>query len=252
MPSITFLGTGPGTVTPGRGQSSLLLQSGEADVLLDAGEPCAKGLLDLGFDPAVLAAVLITHGHADHVGGLPLLLQSIASRQGARSLRLGLPGHLVAPVEGWLRATFLAVDELGFPLTIFPWQAGVAVQIKDVTVVPRLTTHLARRAEAGVESFLFDITIGGKRIVYSGDLGAPSDLRSVLDAPADLLICELAHFSIGDLVAILKPARIGALCLTHLSDEAAGRRAEIDLYCARELDQVQDVYLPDDGERIEL
>ena len=37
MPSVTFLGTGPGNVAAGRFQSSILLELGGKRVLLDAG-----------------------------------------------------------------------------------------------------------------------------------------------------------------------------------------------------------------------
>jgi len=255
MPSVTFLGTGPGTVASSRGQSSILLQTGVSSVLLDAGEPCSRSLLDLGFSLADLDAVLITHGHADHIGGLPLLLQAIASHGGADALRLGLPAHLQAPLEAWLRLIFLPLDGFKFSVTSFPWQAGVAVTVGDVVTVPRPNTHLDTWKKSGrpeVESFLFDVTCEGKRLVYSGDLGAPADLLPVINAPIDLLVCELAHFSAEELAAVLKPAQIGALCLTHLSREAGERRAELDLFFARELPDVADVYLPDDGERIEF
>jgi ribonuclease BN (tRNA processing enzyme) len=255
MASVTFLGTGPGDVLPGRFQSSLLLEMDDARILLDAGEPCSGQLLNLGISLEELDAVWITHGHSDHVGGLPLLLQASWLHGRTRKLPLGLPKHLIGPLQGWLRAVFL--PSLPFALEPFGWQAGRAVTFGNLTVTPHSTSHLDRirreLADPGIESFLFDIRQGQKRMVYSGDLGSARDLVPVLEGPMDLLICELAHFSLDDLISVLSGAKIGALCLTHVAGTYEEEsRGEIKLRCDRELAGVGEVYLPEDGEDLEF
>ena len=93
MPSVTFLGTGPGNVAAGRFQSSILLEVGGSRVLLDAGEPCSSQLLDLGSVLPNLDAIWITHAHADHIGGLPLLIQASWLHGRKQPLPLGVPSH---------------------------------------------------------------------------------------------------------------------------------------------------------------
>ena len=73
--------------------------------------------------------------------------------------------------------------------------------MNDIMVTPHPTTHLDSLKEitgkADAESFLFEMVSGGRRFIYSGDLGSPEDLHDVLLEPADLLICELATFFSG-------------------------------------------------------
>ncbi len=256
MAAVTFLGTGPGNVVPGRGQSSVLLEIDDTTLLLDAGEPCSGQLLNLGIPLARLDAVWITHAHSDHVGGLPLLLQASWLHGRTAPLPLGLPGHLIDPLKTWLQAVLLPPSTLDFPLQPFAWEAGCPRIQRKVSVTPHPTSHLAnaamRTGDSSIASYLFEIQAGTQRIVYTGDLGAASDLVPVLTQPIDLLICELTHLSVDDLIATLTPAKIGTLCLTHVSGELDDQRGEILMRCESELPEVDEVFLPEDGERIDL
>jgi ribonuclease BN (tRNA processing enzyme) len=255
MSSVTFLGTGPGNVVPGRFQSSILLEAGGKRVLLDAGEPCSTQLLELGFRLPDLDAIWITHAHADHIGGLPLLIQASWLHGRSQPLPLGVPRHLAGPLRAWLDAILLVADVTHYPLEIFSWQSGQALVMDTLKVSPFPSGHLdGFRKLTGndqLESFLFEITAGEGRFVYSGDLGAPSDLNKVLKEPLDLLICELSHFKPEELADELRGARIGTLCLTHVSTEFDERRGEIQMLIEKE-PGIDSVYLPDDGERIEF
>ena len=256
MATITFLGTGHGGGAPGRFQSSILLHTDGARILLDAGEPCTYSLLSRGFALDDLDAVWITHAHCDHTAGIPMLLQASKIRRRSRALPLGLPTHLVEPLKAWLRASFLPIEHLKFPLDIFTWKAGEAVTFQGTSVIPRHTSHLDRYQDElqdkSIESFSFEIQTEGKRVVYTGDIGGAKDLEPLLTEPVDLLICELAHLSLADLLAALASSKVGTLCLTHVVERDGLDRAGIRLQCSQRLDQVDSVYLPDDGEQIEF
>jgi len=62
------------------GLSSILIESDEGLVLIDGGLPQSATLIDaniraLGFDPADIEAILVSHAHFDHVGGVAALQQ---------------------------------------------------------------------------------------------------------------------------------------------------------------------------------
>jgi len=64
------------TLASGSGGNAALLRSGDTALLLDAGISARRieaSLRTLGLSPAALSAVLITHEHSDHIGGVRTL-----------------------------------------------------------------------------------------------------------------------------------------------------------------------------------
>ena len=243
MSSITFLGTGPGSPVKGKFSSSCLLRAPSATVLVDAGEPCSLTLCNLGVRVSDLDAVLITHGHSDHTAGLPMLLQAAWLEKRPRPLPVFLPDKL-----------------LGFPLEFRPWNAGRSEEVAPgVEVEPFPTTHLdglRRIIEPGAshrfKTFGLDVRCGGKRAVFSSDLGTPLDLDAALGTPCDVLVCELSHYEPEELFAFLRGREIGVLALNHFSPGLAGREQEIAEMAARELPGVGRVVAVRDGDVVEF
>lgn len=247
--SVTFLGTGHGNVSAQRFQSSILLRWKDSAYLLDAGEPCAQRLRNLGEKPGDLAAVLITHGHADHVGGLPLLLQAAWGDGRNDPLPVALPASLEQPLLAWCRFTLgLLPKRANFGIETIPWSMGKTMTFGELQTMPRPTSHLVPPNE----SVLLDLRLGGKRIVYSGDIGAASDLSATVAERIDLLICELSHVEPTDLLEVLGDSSIDTLVLTHAAEEFVDRLEEIRAEFALNLPNVDMVYAAEDGLVIDL
>jgi len=254
MLSVTFLGTGPGDGAPDRFSSSALLRAGESRTLIDAGEPCAQRLLNIGVEPADLDDIFLTHAHADHVGGVPLLVQ-IAWLAGRKEpLRIFLPGVLASPLSAWLEALGLSEKTTGMPIEMIVLRDGVAADCSAGRCTPRLTTHFPKNDERpNDEAFSLDFTIpDGRHLVFSGDLGAAADLLPALGSPVALLSCELAHFGPGDLEASLRGRKIETLCLVHVESKLWEGRSQLQGDLDEALPDVGEVYVPDDGESIDI
>ncbi|MBU3664453.1 MAG: ribonuclease Z [Chthoniobacterales bacterium] len=251
--SLLFLGTGPGQPVKGRFCSSIVLRTGAASVLIDAGEPCSQRLLEHEVPVADLDAVLITHGHSDHIGGLPMLLQSAWLAPRSKPLKIFLPRELIAPLSSWLDAVYLPPRLLGFPLEFVPWECGVKSEVAvDVFARPFPTTHLEglRRiiepdAAGRFKVFGLDADCAGLRVVFSSDLGTPEDLKDVLRRPIDVLVCELSHFAPDDLFGVLRGQSIGRLVFNHLAPDLAGREEDLARLARKALPETEIVVARD-------
>jgi ribonuclease BN (tRNA processing enzyme) len=245
MANLILLGTGAGDGGTHRNKTSILLEGHPGALLLDAGEPCSQSIQSLGLDREFIRAVFISHTHADHVAGLPALVQD--KQMGGRKipLPLYLPAHLIEPFKQWLEILAMPKTKLGFPLEIEALEAGRAVTHSGVTILPFPTTH---DCEGERSSFGFVVSRGATRIVFSSDLGAAEDLEPVLREPALYLICELSHITPEDLIRVLKHATIEALLITHVGAQYLENLAEIQRELDAALPGVKHVFAPMDGE----
>ena len=67
--SLYFIGCGSAFAKT-LNQNNLLITKGDDHLLIDCGSKCAQALFDFGLPIAQIKNYLITHSHADHIGGL--------------------------------------------------------------------------------------------------------------------------------------------------------------------------------------
>lgn len=223
--SITFLGTSDGLPSPDRHYASLLLRLAGQTVLLDCGEPCSHTLKRMAVDFNSLDAIFVTHTHSDHVGGLPMLVQSLWLEQRIRPLPLWMPRHAIAPLQHWLHTCYLYEPQIHFRLQWKPLSARSAPRIGSVRIRARRTTHLDAvrnifakdHPQIGFDAFSLLLEGSGKRVVYSGDIGSPLDLVPLLKRPVDVLVVEMAHCNPDQMLDLLRLHEIRHIVFTHLS-----------------------------------
>jgi ribonuclease BN (tRNA processing enzyme) len=226
MAHIFVVGSACGIPVPGRGHSSFLLTTKELRILVDAGEPCSRTLAETGFDLQSLDAVFLTHGHSDHTGGLPMLIQAEWLAGRTKPLTIFLPAELSEPLKQWLHASYLGPDIVPFEIIFVPWESRTSFEFHGLNVHPAPTTHLATLNRRSIpdrfKAYSLRIEHPEFRIVFSGDLGSPSDLQVQLYGHVDFLVTEIAHFPSTELFQFLSTKSVDKVLLTHLPTEWIG------------------------------
>jgi ribonuclease BN (tRNA processing enzyme) len=237
LTEVLFVGTSDAFGAAGRRQSALVLRAAEGSLLVDCGMTTVTGLAALGVARDEIDAVLISHFHGDHFGGLPqLLLACLYVDRRTRPLLIGGPPGVEARVR-------TAAERLGFGLAARPWSFPFA--FRELPAGKLETLGLVRAT--GFETYHqrevcphgFVIEVDGRRVVFSGDTGW-FDALPAYAAGADLFVCECTnlepifeyHLSLEEIRAHRDELDCGRLVLTHLGDEMAAQRGKLELETA--------------------
>jgi ribonuclease BN (tRNA processing enzyme) len=233
MSEVVFVGTSDAFGAGGRRQSAVFVRGRRGALLLDCGATTNTGLEAEGIQRDEIDAIVVSHFHGDHFGGIPLFL--LGSLYEDRRTR---PLHIAGPPDIEARVHALA-DAMGHGIRERDWSFEIRF-----SEVPPGTTHQLGPAE--VRSFEthhqieshphgYQVSLGEQRIVYSGDTGWFDGLPA-LAAGADLFICECTnhtaqldfHLNLEQLVERKPLFDCGHMLLTHLGSEMAHLRGEIE------------------------
>lgn len=231
---MTFVGCGDAFGSGGRFNTCFHVETGDARFLLDCGASSLVALKRLGIDRDAIGLILITHFHADHVGGVPFLVldaQFVAKR--TRPLVIAGPPGLKEHYGRALEAAFPGASgmALGFELALVELTPGVAWQSgSGIEVLPLVVRH-----GEPVERFLgYRIAAEGKVLAYTGD-SAWTEALVELGRGADLLIAECymydrpapLHLDYRTLAAKLPAIGPKRLILTHMGEAMLARVGEL-------------------------
>jgi ribonuclease BN (tRNA processing enzyme) len=233
---VQFAGCGDAFGSGGRFNTCLHVDDGTRSFLIDCGASSLVALKRAGIDRGAIDAILLTHFHADHFGGIPFFIldQQLNVRRTRPLLIAGPPG-----VRDWYaRAMALAFPgerTLPFELTLHEVEIGVAQTLEGITVTP---VHVKHDDRAG-PCLAYRIESGGRTLCYSGDTEWTDAL---IDAArgADLFICECymyetlrkSHMTLSVLRQHLPAIGAKRLILTHLSEDTLSHLADVEFECA--------------------
>lgn len=228
MKEVLCVGTSDAFGAGGRRQSAYLVRSGRGTVLVDCGQTTASGLAALGVSREEVDAILVSHFHADHFGGIPLfLLGALYADRRRRPLRVAGPPGIEARVRRAATALGHPLErhDLGFPLRFEELPCDASREVGPVEVRAFATHHSPDACPHGLV-----IELEGRRLVYSGDTGWFDGLPRHA-AGADLFLCECTledrgyefHLSFEELAERREEFACGRFVLTHLGNEMRAR-----------------------------
>ncbi len=235
MPTAHLLGTGAVTSDPHRTTTMIALDAGREPLLIDCGGDPLPRLEAAGLDPLRLGALVVTHEHADHVAGFPLLLE----RLWLLGRREPLPVYAIAPTLAQLHRTHDAFDVTNFDG--YPgWTAHEIPYAAGAPAFERFgwrATAAPGRHAVPVVGLRFEDLDSGRVCTYSSDT-APEPAIAELARGADLLLHEATgegpmHTSAAQAARIGRDAGAGRTVLVHLPRAAAFAP---DLEAARAID----------------
>ncbi|WP_291767643.1 MBL fold metallo-hydrolase [Caldivirga sp. UBA161] len=219
---VTFLGVGGWVSMPWLNHPSILVEAKGARLLLDAGEGSYRQLRRCtGIDVDSIDAVIVTHGHGDHILGLP----SYILMAGSRGIKLSVmaPSYVIDGLMNLIKATHIqqyATALNPIPINISN-EPSLVTELKGVRIYAVKVNH-------SVEAIAIKlIDQDGSCLTYSGDT-APSRSLIELAKGCDVLIHEASgnpgfedeahrhgHSTVRDAINIAKEAGVKQLILTH-------------------------------------
>ena len=230
MTRVRFIGSGDSFGSGGRFQTCILVDTDGYRFLIDCGATSLVALKRAGVDPSSIDAVLLTHFHGDHCGGVPYLILDGQFAKRERPLVIaGPPG---------VRERMTAVFEAALPTSSATQQRfGVSfvdlgarpTTIGPLEVVALPVAHLPETVPHGLR-----VRAGGGVVAYTGDTDWCDALPALADG-ADLFIAEAysfekripEHLSHATLLAHRDELRAKRIVLTHAGVETLARRAEL-------------------------
>jgi ribonuclease BN (tRNA processing enzyme) len=228
---LTILGCGDAFGSGGRANTCYLLQTKRSTTALDFGATSLVEMKRRGFDPRRLDAIVLSHLHGDHFGGIPFLfldLQFDCQRKRPFTIvgPVGTRERLFAAAEVFFPGT--ATMDWRFPLTIIDLPCGQEHALADLSIVSHEVVHPSGAPSTGLR-----IRSGGRTLAFSGDTEWTESLPTIA-RDADLFLCECYkptgtptyHMSLELLDA--NRDRLGAkrIMLTHMSPAMLDRTDE--------------------------
>jgi len=237
--SVRFVGSGDSFGSGGRFQTCIVVDGPQSRFAIDFGTSSLIALAQQGIEHNSLDAVLLTHLHGDHCGGVPfLLVDAMLAAKRTRPLVIAGPRDLRRRMDQIREALFPGSHVMTptFPLTWIEMEPATPHAILDLVVTPQPARHTAETNPTALR-----VEVAGKVIAYSGDTEWTEDVARVARG-ADLFIAECYFYAKPVKWHLNYPAvaahrdHFGAkrLILTHMSKEMLAHADAVPEECAHD------------------
>jgi ribonuclease BN (tRNA processing enzyme) len=237
--TVRFVGSGDSFGSGGRFQTCLLVDGPSSRFAIDFGASSLIALAQQGIEPNSIDAILLTHLHGDHCGGVPfLLLDAMLSARRTRPLTIAGPPELERRMGEIREALFPGSHVMAakFPLHWIEMEPGRPQRVLDLVVTPERARHTRETNPLALR-----VQVGDRVVAYTGDTEWTDEVARVGQG-TDLLVAECYfyekpirwHLNYPTIAA--NRDRFGArrVILTHMSREMLAHAATVPEECAHD------------------
>ena len=236
---VHFLGCGDAFGSGGRNHSAYLVEASDRLFLLDCGPTTLLSMKRAGLSPQRLDAVILSHLHGDHFGGLPFLfLEYLYGTPRTKPLSIAGPPTTEERVGTLTQCMYTGTSERTqlLPTRFHILEPGKQESIEGIEILPFHVPHQVKEISLGLK-----ISYQGKQILYSGD-SAWTDQFVTHAQGVDLFICECSHYegdtqdhmSYQNIRENLPRLKCKNLVLTHMGEEMLSHRLELPVKTAED------------------
>jgi len=237
---LQFVGSGDAFGSGGRFNTCLHVTGAQSYFLIDCGASSLIAMKKFGVVQNDIQAILFTHFHADHFGGIPFFMldAQFFTKRVEPLIIAGPPG-----LEDW----YVRVMETSFPgssgtkpkfdLTFIELAVGQRTEIGTLIVTPYQMVH----GNPDGPFHALRVEVEGKIITYTGDTAWTDEIISAAK-DADLFLPEAyfrdkqvpLHLDVATLEKHLPEIGAKRVILTHMSDDMLAQTADVPFECAED------------------
>lgn len=185
--TVRFVGSGDSFGSGGRFQTCILVDGPQSRFAIDFGTSSLIALAQQDIDHNSIDAILITHLHGDHCGGVPfLLMDAMLAAKRTRPLTIAGPRELERRMAEIREALFPGSHVMtpAFPLHWRELPPGRPERVLDLLVTAQPARHTPETHPTALR-----VEVGDKVVAYTGDTEWTDDVAKVARG-ADLFIAE--------------------------------------------------------------
>lgn len=226
--TVQFLGSGDAFGSGGRDQTCIHVAAEGFQFLMDCGASALASMKRQGVRPSAIDAILITHLHGDHFGGIPFFVldaQLVSKR--TKPLLIAGPPDLERRIHAAMEVFFPGSSSVKqkFSIAYIELAAEAPTSVGPFTVIAFPVVHAS-----GAPAYALRVAYAGKTIAYSGDTEWTDALVQAAQ-DADLFICEAYffdkkvknHLDYQTLMAHCPELKCRRMILTHMSNDMLSR-----------------------------